>query len=488
MHRFDSMAGLPTALLQAAGNRCLTVVITMFNVERYLEDLLESLDRQADIRAGYIPIVLVDDGSTDRTISIARSWEQRTKFPVTILEQENSGPGAARNAGLDVCETPWVTFVDGDDVLSDCYLSEILDEVESARQSPELLVTNIIRFLEGSRELKNDHPLRYKFRDGTRTVRLEHAPHFFQLSSSTAVFRMEPIRASGLRFDVELMVFEDAKFIGEYLLLFSSPSVRVLHRAQYLYRRRGDASSLVPSAERSTARYLDVPERAYLPLIEISKAGLGRVPAWLQAMIVYDLYWTAKLDIGMDGPARTQSPTVRKKFLELLRQVLTDISVEQIEFARAQYLPSNIRSFFLALKGELDVPSTVLIDRLDPSRSLLRARYSYPVGQEPGEEFTWGGELIEPTFGKRRAVCFFDEMVYMERIVWLPAAREISARINGDRVTFVRGELQEPLPVMHEWVSWSYFVPKWERPSVVEGNHDVGPNLLSDRKVSLRYP
>lgn len=466
----------------------LTLVATLYNVEIYLEDFLESLDRQTGIRQNYLSVVLVDDGSSDLTVAIARKWQQETRYRVTIIERPNGGPGAARNAGLDACATPWVTFLDSDDILSDNYISEILDKVEAGGESPSLIATNIVRFIEAQRQIKNDHPLKFKFRDGNRTVHLKNAPHFFQLSSSTSVFQMDVIREKSLRFDTTLMVFEDAKFIGEYLLCFDDPTIAVLSNAQYFYRRRSDQSSLVPSAEKSAIRFSDVPERAYVYLINAAIARFGVVPEWLQAMIVYDLYWTISLDAGMNAPARSQDASIRSHFVGLLREIVPHLSVEQITYARAILLPAPIRDFLLALKGELKVSVAVTIDRLDPLQQLMRARYIYPIDSEPRELFNWNGELIAPTYSKRRGVRFFDHLAYMERIIWLPATMEISMYLDDQRALFYRDERPSVRPVMHEWLGWNYFVPKWQRPSVTAKNHDIQKSLLSARKNSLRYP
>ncbi len=466
----------------------LTLVATMYNVEIYLEDFFESLDRQLGVRHRHIPIILVDDGSSDRTLKIARRWKARTRYQVSILTQENSGPGAARNQGIENCQTSWLTFLDADDVISDNYLSEILDRIEIGVSHPSIIVTNIIRFLEAKNEVKNDHPLKYKFRDGSRTVHLNKAPHFFQLSSSTATFQTHVIQKHALRFDTSLLVFEDAKFIGEYLLYFNDPTVAVLHKAQYLYRRRKDDSSLVPSAERSAMRFVDVPERAYLHLINSAAKMHGHVPEWLQAMVIYDLYWTIRLDEGMDAPARAQSRETRSRFVALLREIVKSLSDEQITYARAVLLPEPIRDFLLALKNELRTSPTVVVDRIDPSQQIMRLRYHYPIGHEPQETLNWNGVEIEPTYSKRRSVTFFDEIAYMERILWVPADMELAMYLDRKRVTFSRGENPQPRPVMHEWLSWNYFVPKRPRPSVREGNLEVQANILSDRNGALRYP
>ena len=85
-----------------------TLVVAVYNGEAYLREALESAVAQE-----FEPyeVVVVDDGSTDGTAAIARS------FPVSYLHQENQGPSAARNAGLAAARGELIAFLDGDDVI-----------------------------------------------------------------------------------------------------------------------------------------------------------------------------------------------------------------------------------------------------------------------------------------------------------------------------------------------------------------------------------
>ena len=85
-----------------------TVVVAAFNGERFLREALESIFAQD---YGAFEVVFVDDGSSDGTGEIARS------FPVRYVHQENQGLPAARNAGLALAQGELVAFADDDDLL-----------------------------------------------------------------------------------------------------------------------------------------------------------------------------------------------------------------------------------------------------------------------------------------------------------------------------------------------------------------------------------
>ena len=82
------------------------VVIPAYNAQAYIGAALESVNRQTVQPA---EVIVVDDGSTDRTAHIA------TEAGARVLGQRNLGPSAARNAGVAAACAPWIAFLDADD-------------------------------------------------------------------------------------------------------------------------------------------------------------------------------------------------------------------------------------------------------------------------------------------------------------------------------------------------------------------------------------
>jgi glycosyltransferase involved in cell wall biosynthesis len=84
-----------------------SVIIPAFNAERFIALTLESVFAQTLLPA---EVIVVDDGSVDRTFEIAREYDVR------IIRQSNMGLAAARNAGIRVATQPWIAFMDADDL------------------------------------------------------------------------------------------------------------------------------------------------------------------------------------------------------------------------------------------------------------------------------------------------------------------------------------------------------------------------------------
>lgn len=103
-------------------NEILTVVVAVYNCARYIAECLQSIIFQS---YKYLDIVIVDDGSTDNTLSICNTYRDRDSR-ITIIHQENMGRVKARCSGVQVAKGRYITFVDGDDYLELDYYERIM--------------------------------------------------------------------------------------------------------------------------------------------------------------------------------------------------------------------------------------------------------------------------------------------------------------------------------------------------------------------------
>ncbi|MCE5199733.1 MAG: glycosyltransferase [Armatimonadota bacterium] len=95
-----------------------SIIVPAYNVEPYVRECLDSLVRQTLVSK---EIIVVDDGSTDKTLEILREYAGCYPF-LTLIHQSNSGASVARNAGLRAAKGDYVMFVDGDDFIDECSL------------------------------------------------------------------------------------------------------------------------------------------------------------------------------------------------------------------------------------------------------------------------------------------------------------------------------------------------------------------------------
>lgn len=108
----------------------LTVIVPIYNVEKYLKKCVRSIEEQS---ISVACVILVDDGSQDSSGVIADSLAKQYDN-ITVIHQKNGGLSAARNTGLEHAKTKYVTFVDSDDYIDpDMYkiLLEMLEEKDA---------------------------------------------------------------------------------------------------------------------------------------------------------------------------------------------------------------------------------------------------------------------------------------------------------------------------------------------------------------------
>lgn len=93
----------------------ITVVIPIFNTEKFLKECVLSLYRQ-DVKITDFEVLLIDDGSSDKSLALANDLAQ--DYPnIKVFHQENQGQAAARNFGIDNAKGEYITFLDSDDYL-----------------------------------------------------------------------------------------------------------------------------------------------------------------------------------------------------------------------------------------------------------------------------------------------------------------------------------------------------------------------------------
>ncbi|MCH5241718.1 MAG: glycosyltransferase [Muribaculaceae bacterium] len=105
----------------------ISVIVPVYNVERYLSACLDSILSQSYKN---LEIILVNDGSTDFSLKIAEKYAEKDDR-VKLYSQENKGQSAARNKGISVATGKYLTFVDADDLLMPDSLNILIHKIKS---------------------------------------------------------------------------------------------------------------------------------------------------------------------------------------------------------------------------------------------------------------------------------------------------------------------------------------------------------------------
>ncbi len=104
-----------------------SVVVPIYNVEKYLPKCIESIQMQT---YNNLEIILVNDGSTDSCLKICEKYKKLDKR-VIIINKENGGLSDARNFGIEKATGKWITFIDSDDYVEKDYIETLMSLSDS---------------------------------------------------------------------------------------------------------------------------------------------------------------------------------------------------------------------------------------------------------------------------------------------------------------------------------------------------------------------
>jgi len=229
-----SVAGTTFAQTIPAPTKALvSILIPAHNAQEWIADTLRSAIAQTWERK---EIIVVDDGSTDETLEVARRFESEG---VTVIPQKNQGAAAARNTALSLSQGDYIQWLDADDLLAPDKIARQLKAVEPGREKRTLLSSAFGKFMYRwyraqfvPTELWNDLP-------PTEWLLKKMGENLYMQTATWLVSR-ELTEAAG-PWDTRLLSDDDGEYFCRVLL--ASDGVQFVPEAKTYYRAPGAAFS-----------------------------------------------------------------------------------------------------------------------------------------------------------------------------------------------------------------------------------------------------
>ncbi|MDE5548804.1 MAG: glycosyltransferase family 2 protein, partial [Clostridia bacterium] len=117
-----------------------------YNMEKYLDNCIESLTRSKYINQ--LEILIVNDGSTDSTLEIARRWENEFPESIHVIDKENGGHGSAINIGSTICKGKYFKILDADDWVDTDEFDKLVEKLDTV--DADCVVCNFVQVYESS--------------------------------------------------------------------------------------------------------------------------------------------------------------------------------------------------------------------------------------------------------------------------------------------------------------------------------------------------
>ena len=262
-----------------------SVIVPVFNSEKYLRECLKSLVNQT-IAKEELEVLLIDDGSTDNSIAIAQEYTRKYSF-FKLFCKPNGGVSSARNLGIRNATGKYIFYLDADDYYSPETLKSVSDFFDAHYEEIDLIDIQDIRFREDG-TFQKPH-LRYETLDHTGVYDLTDPENSFVLQTTMNIC-VKNQYDKNILFDESLTRHEDQKYCIQ--LLQDKLKIGYCENAVYYYRQHsGSSTHSVFYAyylfEQTTAMWEaffdDYPD--------------GKVPAFIQACYLNDLNWKTNSDI-----------------------------------------------------------------------------------------------------------------------------------------------------------------------------------------------
>ena len=229
-----------------------SVIIPVYNVDKYLEECLDSIVNQT-LRD--IEIICINDGSTDNSLNILNEYAKNDSR-ITVISQENQGQAVARNYGMNFIKGDYFCFMDADDMLDLNTFEECYNLVKD--KSLDFVMYKLINFNDDDKEFYTTPGYDMTFvrnfvkNEVFNYKSLGELIFGVTVSPVNKLFRTDFVFNSNARFP-EGTIFEDNLFF--WRLFFNAE--RVFFLDKYYYKRRRHSSS---TTGEGSARWVDAIE------------------------------------------------------------------------------------------------------------------------------------------------------------------------------------------------------------------------------------
>ena len=216
----------------------ISIVVPVFNAEKYLRTCIESIVCQ---ESSDFELILIDDGSTDNSFDICREYARKDER-IKVIHKSNSGVSDTRNRGIEEANGDYIMFVDADDFVVEGALDKINKTIAKSG-NPDLLLWGFSSV--GTRVMRNDTKMLARHPNGFSSEEL--LGHLLSIDDNERLigviwrcaFKRSMLDCHTVRFLKELKMSEDFKFMADSIL--ASERIAVLNEELYTYRANEDS-------------------------------------------------------------------------------------------------------------------------------------------------------------------------------------------------------------------------------------------------------
>ena len=214
-----------------------SVVIPVYNCEKYVKKCVKSIANQDYEKLDRVQVILVDDGSIDRSLEVCEKLKKENKnFTIDIITGENEGVSAARNKGIELAKGRYIMFIDADDFISKNAIRLLVDFFDKHYDEIDGVVYP--RYEYNVENGKKQILKRYLDMERTQIYDLEK--DFWAIQPTLNII-VKNLYENNILFDTKVYFHEDILYNTE--ILMKKLKVGYLKEAKYYYRIYGNSTT-----------------------------------------------------------------------------------------------------------------------------------------------------------------------------------------------------------------------------------------------------
>ncbi len=290
-----------------------TVIVPVYNVEKYLDACMQSLIEQT-IDFSSVEVLLVNDGSKDSSAEICKRYADKYSN-VRFFTKENEGLSKTRNFGLRHATGKYIFYLDSDDTLSPETIKDVTDYFDTVYDSVDMVTHRITQYFKGQPSV---YHFRYRTLRRTGVYDLNDIKNAFITQTNINICVKNEFENNILFDESPEFRHEDEKYCCDILL--KKMKIGFCNSGEYRYNRN-NAESIV-STFFSPYYIFESSMEFYENLFNSFK---GRVPPYFQGIVFNDLRWKLKEDKLLPyhySPEEFQK--AQNRIDNLLRQIDSD--------------------------------------------------------------------------------------------------------------------------------------------------------------------
>ncbi|MBR5662643.1 MAG: glycosyltransferase [Bacilli bacterium] len=314
-----------------------TVIMAIYNVEKYLEEAINSVINQSLDFKKNIQIVLVNDGSPDNSEDICKKYIRLYPNNIKYIKKVNGGVSSARNAGLEIADGEIINFLDSDDYFSKNAFKKVDDFFKKYKNKTDVVALNLINFEASSGSWVNKD-----FFSTTRIIDMKSEYHFMQCQVGASFIKRD--QALSYKFDERIKIHEDSQYL--FKIFRDKPFCGVISDATYYHRIRNNKSSATQNINLKS-NIFNMSKILLPDIINFYYLKDNKIPSFLQTFIILEFNFYVLNNINKVNFNKAE----KKDICDSIKKILSILSEEDIK--NHPYIDNIIKTRYLILKRNI---------------------------------------------------------------------------------------------------------------------------------------